>query len=111
MYTHTHVHVHAHTHTHMYTHTHTHTCTYTHTHTRFTFTGASFDWTIMATVTASEGCVCTGMYIPCGEGIMSTCQSLELVTNLIHAFVWEYSTYLCTHSQLINSMQYAHDNT
>ena len=68
MYTHTHVHTHTYTHicTHTHTHTHSYTHTHTHTHTRFTFTGASLDWTI-STVTASEGCVCTGMYKPGGE--------------------------------------------
>ena len=33
------------------------------------------------------------MYIPSGESTLSTCQSLELVTNLIYAFVWDYSAF------------------
>ena len=96
-YTHTHTHSYTHVHTHICTHTHTHmythTCTYSHTHmyTHSTHTHTHtigpwcfpwlFDWTI-STITASESCVCTEMYIPSGESTLSTCQSLELVTNL-----------------------------
>ena len=69
----THTHTFTNTHTLVHTHTHTHTRMYVHTHTqtRFTFTGVSLDW-IINTVTASKGCVCTGMYIPSGESTLST---------------------------------------
>ena len=37
------------------------------------------------------------VHIPSGESTLSTCQSLELVTNLIYAFVWDYSAFYCTY--------------